>query len=123
MKISEALSLIDDLKHNTYSDADKIRWLSELDGRIKEDIVDTHEDAELVSFTGYDVDTDRSTELIAKAPHDDIYIKYLEAKIDYANGESGKYNNSIIAFNDVYSAFRNYYNRKHMPLETSLKFF
>ena len=123
MKISEALSLIDDLKHNTYSDSDKIRWLSELDGRIKEDIVDTHEDAELVSFTGYDVDTDRSTELIAKAPHDDIYIKYLEAKIDYANGEYGKYNNSIAMFNSEYSGFRRYYNRTHMPLGKSFHFF
>lgn len=123
MKIIECLNRIDALKPNNYEIPDKLRWLSILDGNIYNNIIKTHEGAEGVVFSGYDVETPIETVLLAPSPHDDVYIKWLEAQIAYAQGETGKYNNALIAYNDAYSAFERYYNRTHMPLGTSFKFF
>ena len=123
MNIIECLNKIDALKPNTYDRVDKIRWLSNLDGMIYNNIITTHEGAEGVEFKGYDIDTPIETELIVPAPYDDVYVKWLEAQIHYSNGETGRYNNALIVFNDAYSSFERYYNRTHMPKGTSLKFF
>ena len=74
MTIIEAINKIDSLKPNTYSQPDKIKWLSNLEGVIKKEIIDTHEGAEDVNFVGYDVDTPLDTVMIVPAPYDDIYI-------------------------------------------------
>lgn len=123
MTIEQAIKRIDVIKPNSYSDSEKIAWLSRLDANIKKEIVDTHKGSELVSFKGYDSGTDKSTELIAPAPHDEMYLNYLAAQIDFANAEYGHYNNSISLFNAAYSAFVKYYNRTHVPLGCTLKIF
>ncbi len=123
MTISEAISRTNEVKPNAYSEPQKILWLSELDGMIKTEIIDTHHDGEGVPFFGYDINTDITTELLAPAPYDVLYLRYLEMKIDYYNGEYGKYNNSMVMFNAAYSAFENYYNRKHMPISRGKRFY
>ena len=123
MTIIEAINQIDNIKPNQYSQPDKIRWLSNLDWVVKAEVIDTHEGAEGVVFGGYDENTPLETELLIPQPHCDCYIKWLEAQIDYANGEYGKYNNSTEAFNGLYEAFERYYNRTHMPIGTKIKYF
>ncbi|MBQ7873761.1 MAG: dockerin type I repeat-containing protein [Oscillospiraceae bacterium] len=54
-------------------------------------------------------------ELFVGMPYDELYLRWLEAQIDYHNGEIERYNNSITAFNSAYSAFERYYNRTHLP--------
>lgn len=123
MTISEAISRTDDVKPNAYSEARKIMWLSELDGMIKTEIIDTHQGGDSVSFNGYDIETDvLTTELIVPAPYDVLYLRYLEMKIDFSNGEYSKYNNSMMMYNAAYSAFENYYNREHMPISRGRRF-
>lgn len=116
MTITEALQRIDALKPNSYTDLEKIEWLSILDGMIKAEIIDTHESNEGVVFEGYTEDVDSTKELLVPAPYDDIYIHWLSAQIDYTNGEYGKYNNSKAAYNSAYSAFAKHYNSKHKPI-------
>lgn len=123
MTIIEAINKVDALKPNTYTQSDKIAWLSTLDGLIKKHIIDTHEGGESVVFDGYDENTPLDTELLAESPYDSVYLTWLEAKIDYANGEFNKYNNSAVAYNTDYSAYERYYNRTHMPIGKKLKFF
>ena len=123
MKIIEAINQLDALKHNTYTQADKVRWLSTLDGMVKNHVVDTHEGAEEVSFTGYDGNTDLQTELLMPAPYDEAYLIWMESKIDYHNGEYGKYNNAVDMFNTAYDSYKAYYNRTHMPKATKFKYF
>lgn len=123
MTLIEAITQIDALKPNSYSQPDKIRWLSNLDWVVKTEIIDTHEGGEGIVFGGYDENTPLETELLLPNSHRDIYMKWLEAQIDYANGEYGKYNNSTEAFNTLYAAFERYYNRTHMPKGTKIKFF
>lgn len=123
MKILEAITKIDTLKPNSYTQDEKIKWLSTLDGIIKSEIIDTHEDGEDIVFDGYESDTSLDTVLLVPSPYCDVYIRYLEAQIDYANAEYGKYNNSMAMYNSAYSSFERYYNRTHMPKGTKFKFF
>lgn len=122
MKLIEAISKIDNLKHNTYTHEDKVAWLSRLDFMVKQEIMDTHEDNEGAGFLGYDTDSDVETELLVPPPYDEVYLRWLEAQIDYANGEYSKYNNSIAMFNASYQGYSNYYNRTHMPKGSRMKY-
>jgi hypothetical protein len=122
MKIIEAIHKIDDLKHNTYSRADKVVWLSRMDSMVKRLLIDTHDGGE-VAFTGYNADTDPETVLLIPEPFDEVYLRWMEAQIDYHNGEYAKYNNSIDMFNTAWAAYKNYYNRTHMPKGRKMKFF
>lgn len=122
MTIIEAINKTDALKSNTYTQDEKMAWLNNLEWRIKQEVIDTHEGGEDVTFTGYDGDTDVTTKLIAEAPHDEVYLRWLQAQIDYYNGEIDKYNLSITMFNTAYDGFCNYYNRTHMPLAAGKRF-
>ena len=122
MTIIDAINRADRLKPNTYSQQDKVRWLSNLDGVVKREIIDTHEGGEDVIFEGYNDETLLTTELLIPAPYDEVYVRYLEMQIDYANGEYAKYNNSAAAYNTAFSAFEKYYNRDHMPRSKGTRF-
>ena len=166
MTVLEAINRLDAIKPNSYSQSEKIKWLSTLDGIIKSEIMDTHEhnvelkenpttgkvdlyafdimvdsftvnnNGEYVSsngkvyksaqavitagkamnhpFNGY-TDGALGKTLIVGAPYDDIYVKWLEAQIDYANGEYGKYNNTKTMYGNAYDSFARAYHREHKP--------
>ena len=123
MTIMEALHRIDAIKPNSYSMAEKIKWLSTLDGTIKKEIIDNYQGAATIVFNGYTEDADLNTILLVPAPYDEIYLFLLESKIDYWNGEIGKYNNSTAMFNEAYSNFAKYYNRTHARIGNNLKYY
>lgn len=123
MTIIETINRIDAVHPNNYTQLEKVAWLSTLDGVIKKEIIDTHEGAEAVAFNGYTEETPLDTELLVPAPYDEVYLFWLQSKIDYWNGELGKYNNSIAMYNTAYSAFEKAYNREHKPITTKFKFF
>lgn len=122
MTIIEAINNIDELKPNGYSQEAKIRWLSRLDGKVKAEIINKHEGADGTAFSEYTEDS-LYTELLIPHPYDEVYALWLEAQIDYANGETPRYNNSISAFNYAYEVYERFYNREHMPKGNNIKFF
>jgi hypothetical protein len=123
MTLIDAINRIDAIKPNSFEQIEKIKWLSELDGKVKKEIIDTHEGADDVVFNGYDETTPLETELLIPSPYDPVYLLWLEAQIDYANNEYAKYNNSSVMYNNTYSAYWRYYNRTHMPLSKPRKYF
>ena len=123
MTIMEALHRIDTLKPNGYSNPEKIRWLSMLDGIVKASVIDTHEGGEAIVFEGYQDDEELTKELLVPAPYDEIYVHWLTAQMDYTNGEYDKYENSNTMYNSAYTAYANWYNRTRMPIGKKLKFF
>lgn len=122
MKIIEAINRIDSLVHNTFTQAEKISWLSSVDWMIKKHIIDNHEGADEVIFDGYHEETDNATDLLVVAPYDDLYLHWLEAQIHLYSGEYGKYNNAILMYNSVFEAFSAYYTRTHMPISKGVRF-
>lgn len=121
MTILQAITQIDSLKHNTYTRADKLSWLSRLDETVKTVLHDTHA-GEHPEFSGYDETTPAETELLVEAPFDEMYLRYLEAQIDYHDGEYGRYNNSITMFNSCFADYAAHYTRTHMPLSAGTRF-
>lgn len=123
MTIIEAINQIDKIKPNAYSDDQKVKWLGILDGLVKKLIIDTHEGGEGIEFNGYNDETDLDTELLVPAPFDEIYIRWLESKIDYTNGEYARYNNTAQAYQAEWDRYRNHYNKEHMPFGRKIKYF
>ena len=126
MTIQEAIARIDEQKPNTVPAASKLRWLGELDWEIYRDVLLTHE-GNVQEFTGYPQDMSqedqKTTVLLAPAPYDSMYLYCLESRIDYENGELGRFNNSNAMFRTVFDAFRNWYNRTHRPLSGAARFY
>ena len=122
MTIAEVISKVDALKPNTYSPEDKVEWLSTLDSRVMTQIIDAHECGPDIHFYGYDGLIDQSTELLVPAPYDEMYLRWLEAMIDYHNSDDDRFNNAIILFNNAYEGYKKYYTRTHMPKSSGKRF-
>lgn len=123
MKIIEAISAVDSARTNLIPQDTKIAWLSLLDGRLKAEVIDTHEGGEEAVFNGYGSDTPLDTELLIKAPYDSVYLSWLEAKIDYTLNDYQRYANSCEVFENDYKAAVNAYNRAHRSKRIRVKYF
>lgn len=121
MTIIEAINRTDNIKPNIYDQVTKIGWLSQLEWKIKM-LMDTFQGNDAAHFHGYDATTDLETNLLVSAPHDLIYLRWLEAQIDVSNGEIDRYNVSIMLFNTEYQAFANDYSRNHLSRRTGKRF-
>lgn len=146
MNIATAINLTDDLYPNQYSVETKVRWLSQLDLSIKQDILDNYmtstkmpgpcfcespldlpinppekEDEETSPFP-YNPDN-LEQELLVEAPYDDLYLTFLQMKIEEANGDASRYNNSAVMYNSQYSAYEKWYNKTHTPKPIHLHYF
>ena len=110
MTIGEAIRKINAQKHNTINQATLIEWLSYLEGQIKSEITDPGS-----TFDAFTSETDENTALAVPHPYDEVYILYLASKIDLANQEIARYQNSKVLFNNAYAVFRDYWTRTHMP--------
>lgn len=118
MTIEQAIAKVDALKPNQYDNEMKVDWLSYLDGIIFETSIKTHErgnEGYPESFMPYTSDN-MTTELLVKFPYDELYPAYLSMKIDEANNETTRYNNSAAMFNGLMEDFKAAYNRDHMPI-------
>lgn len=125
MTIREAINRADTIRPNQYTDEIKIQWLSELDERIFNDIISTHEDNPYIDTIDEDRNTvkgivfpytDDSISLIASSPYDVLYSSYLVAMIDEANEETTRYTNSSIKYNVQYQDYAKWYNRNHLHI-------
>ena len=122
MTIREAITRLDALKFNTYTHEDKVGWLSRLDSAVKLQIIDNHDGANDISFSGYDANTPDNTVLLVPAPFDEVYLRWMEAQIDYHNGEFDKFNNAIIMYNTAFDEYQKYYTRTHKPVQGGRRF-
>ena len=121
MTINSAIEAVDTLQPNAFSRAEKITWLSRAEGIVKTMILDTCQDAP--EFSGYTPETDPDTALLVPEPFDELYLRYLQAQMDSANGELTHYANAAALFNTALQAYRNHYIRTHKPLGVRLNYF
>ncbi|MBR5342601.1 MAG: hypothetical protein IK149_01745 [Oscillospiraceae bacterium] len=113
MTIGEVIGRVDTLSPNQYSNEMKIRWLTNLDGRIYEEIIKTHANPLRDSFETY---AGSSAELIVPDPYaEDLYVFYLQAMIAAQNAEDSKYEQMRVLYNEALTAFQSWYNRNHAP--------
>lgn len=119
MTIKDCIDIVDNLKPNQYTIKDKVMWLSFIEEIIINEVLKTHEgyDGRYDNFEGYSEEK-LSVTLIVPSPYDRLYTAYLKMKIDEENGETARYNNSMVLYNAYMMEYRKYYNKTHMPLNT-----
>jgi len=103
----EMILHVDEMRPNAVDQALKFRWLDELEGRIYNEILASHEGFE--SFSPSD------SELTVPSPYDEMYIYWLFMKMDYINGETERFNNDALMHNTAWVNYANYINRTHAP--------
>ncbi|MBE5801076.1 MAG: hypothetical protein E7319_02200 [Clostridiales bacterium] len=113
MTAPEILMEIGRVKPHQYTDDTLMRWLSELDGRVWEDVMSNYLPKDQKPALPYSA-TDALTQLLIPFPHDDVYIKWLTAQIDYHNADFDRYNNSMLMWQDAYQGFVDSFTRSHV---------
>lgn len=115
MTIRQIIELVDQGKDNAIETEMKVRWIAELDGKIAADVF-LMGYSELQQFS-YTEAASMDAEPLVSFPHDDIYRLWLMAKIDLANGEYNKYQNTMIAYNESYGNFVRWFARVWQPAQ------
>lgn len=117
MTIKDCIDIVDNIKPNQYTIKEKVMWLSFIEEIIINEVLKTHEgyDGRYDDFEGYSEDK-LSVRLIVPSPYDRLYTAYLKMKIDQENGETARYNNSMVLYNSYMSEYRKHYNKTHMPI-------
>ena len=119
MTLADVIEAFDSERANNVSILTKKRWISQLDLKIWGEILKPRGDNEYIGY-GKEIPLDATV----KAPEEyaEIYTLYMNMKLDYMNGEIGRYNNSAMLFNRMYKEMHDFINRKHQyPSDTGLK--
>ena len=114
MFLAELIAIIDEIKPNQYTKEQKVRWLSEIEGIVVDDVLTNYEGND-IEFTSYEYGRDMEKELLIPERFSDIYVNYINAKIDFQNMETEQYNNEVAMFEASMEQFKKYYIRTHMP--------
>lgn len=121
MTVADAIKHFDDLKqYNDFDEEYKLAWLSELDGLVINETINTHEGEHVTDFQGYVELTEEEQEgttLLIPEPYSDAYLYFMSMKSDNWNRESASYNDALMMFQALYSDFQAFYTRNHQPLE------
>ena len=99
MTIRDLLNRINKEKPHSFTEADVISWVNEIETEVAEQMRLTE-----IPVYVYEHDTELDKVLLAPAPYDQLYVSYVKAKIDYANEEYDSYTNNqaqhVQDFND-----------------------
>lgn len=108
MTPNKVIEIVDGVKPNSYDEETKFRWVAELEGIVKREVIQE----DVVTPLEYPADADK--ELVVKAPYDNVYGLYVEAMIDYYNKEIPNYNNSAAMFEVRFTDYKKDYIRHNM---------
>lgn len=111
-----AITRADETKPNAFSEEVKFEWLRALEGRIAADVFLLAK-SELDTVTDLEYPADLDSELIVEPPHDELYIRYLQARIDEQNGEYNRYADSRQLYNEAYGNFVRWFARTYEPAQ------
>ncbi|MBQ4565774.1 MAG: hypothetical protein IJA48_05440 [Oscillospiraceae bacterium] len=115
MTILEAINRADLHLPNRFSTSEKLAWLSRLDGMIHQELHRLYEGGD-TPFGGYDETTALSESLLVEEPFaPEVYLRYLESRMDDANGDTERFRNSLALFRAAYKTYYRWYNRTHQP--------
>ena len=115
MTIKEIIEQVDDTKPNAFSEKTKMAWIAELDGTIAVNVMLMN--IVEVQQLQYQHPADLESTPLVRFPHDGLYIQWLRAKIDDANGEAERYENSMAQFNASYGNFIRWFAKTYEPAQ------
>lgn len=117
MKLKEAIEFVDELKPNAYTPEQKTYWLSACEGMVQTQVFLWAPE----EFFSYTWPEDGDKELLVSPPFDKLYLSYLQALIDFQNGEYGKYQNTMQMFNSDFSEFMRWFANAYRPADTDVE--
>lgn len=118
MYLRELFTTVDQLRPNAFTDAEKIRMVNTVEGRIYKDILSKYEGEEPIFIPFEEGQEER--ELAVPVPYTDVYVFYLASMMDFYNSDSSRYNDSMVLYNQAWNEFQAYYLQTHTPKQTNL---
>lgn len=115
MTIREIIEQVDENKPNAFTQKKKLEWIGELDGKIALNVM-LMDILEAQRFR-YVYPEGLEVKPLVEFPHDTLYELWLGAKIDFANGEYNKYQNSMELFNACYGDFVRWFASTYEPAQ------
>ena len=123
MTLQDAINITNEMKPNMMSIMLKLKFLTEIEQLIHDEIVLRHEHpAEQDAKPVYTEDSDMLTELMVPDPYSMVYVYWLMTKLDMQNQEDARYNIDRAYFENAYDTFSDYYTRTHMPVQRTREF-
>lgn len=116
MTVNEAIARCDEMTGDSDGREAKLRWLSDIEHMLYEEIISTHEGArDQEEWKPISAD-DGERELLARDPYGELYVFYLMMRLHLLLQDMNQYNNAAALFAAAYTSFADWYNRTHMPL-------
>lgn len=120
MKVSQVIGIFDEERPNQVKTDTKMRWLKEIETRILNDVVLTHElpkdeEGEDIDFSNYFETWGTDFELYISEEYVDVYKYFLDQKTCYMENDYNQFNMVNALFTASYLAYVQYYNRTHLP--------
>ena len=108
MTIETCMNLVDTMKPNGVERAVKLRFLGEIEGRVRVELLEEEPDGQ------WDLDPDTATDRVLSAPHpyDQLYPLYVMAMMDYVGGDVARYENGAALFNAAYQSYGKWLKRR-----------
>ena len=108
MTIENCMKLVDSMMPNGVDSAVKLRFLGEIEGKVRVELLGESPDG------GWDFDegTSGRTELCVPHPYDQLYLLYVMAMMDYIGGDTARYENGAAMFNAAYQSYGKWLKRR-----------
>lgn len=120
MTIRQCIDFVRNTKDIDLKDTILIKLISDLDLKIKDEIIIPRENTELNNdLEKYDTSTPTDTVLLVPDQYSMLYVYWLYAQADYMTEELERYTNDMIMFNSIYDEFKKAYTRKYRRTETT----
>lgn len=118
MTLQKLLDIIDEMKPNTMTQAEKVGFISEIEGKIHTEIImrHAHEESQETMPT-YDGSTALSTEVLIDAPYHMVYVYWVLSKLDEQYREWDEFNNHRALFDAAYKELAEHWTSTHMPIQ------
>lgn len=111
MTARQIIDRVNEIKPNAFTDTVKLYWLNELEGRIAAEVM-LMPQRQIQELQLGLTDTP-----MVEAPYDSLYLYWLEARIDEANGEYDKYDTTAAMFNSAWSGFACWFAQTYDPAQ------
>lgn len=123
MTLQEALDITDEMKPNMMRRDLKIKYITEIEQLIHEEILMAHEHTpEEEEKPVYTEETDPGAVLIVPDPYSMVYVYWVMTKIDMQNQEDARYNIDRAHFENQYDAMSDWWTRNKMPIQKTREF-
>ena len=108
MTIRSFLELTDVLSPNAVDPTVRMRWLCEIEGRVRVELLGENPS----TLPVIDLDTSEDTELAAPPPYDRLYWLHHLAMCNCLAGNVARYENTAALFNETYAGFGRWLKRR-----------